>query len=177
MKGLIIGGIIGSIVLALVLSVFFTYVSYYNRAVTLRESYLAMEKTVQTAHDNMWKQIKQKYEVTDDYKDGFIKTINAIASGRTGGSLIKVVHENMAQGLPDNLYKEVLATIEGKRDMLKRTMDQEVDVAREYNTLVTSFWGRLFVGGPRIDAKLITSGKTGEAWSTGEDNDTSLKGK
>ena len=173
MKWIVPLAIVG-VFFVLIVGVFFYSLNVKNQAIILKESYLAKEKTVQTAHDNMWKTIKQKFDVTDEYKSGFILSVQAVVEGRKGGALFKTVQENMP-GLSPDLYKEVMATIEGKRDMLKREMDTEVDIARQYNSFVQNPYHSLFVDSTRIEPKIITSGKTSEAWSTGEDNDTSLR--
>jgi len=145
------------------------YFNIQNQAMALHERYNSSQKVIQTAHDNMWKVIKGKAKLTDDFKNGFIKSIDAVVVGRTGGALIKSVQENMP-GLPDGMYKEVLATIEGKRDMLKREMDTSVDIAREFNTYIKTKPRSYFLSETPIDAHIITSSQTEEAYQTGKDD-------
>lgn len=175
-----IGSIIGLGIVGLVIVVIMFGLSLRGQAITLRNQYKAKEKTVQTAHDNMWKTIQQKFEVGDEYKSGFIASIAAAAEGRKGGTLFKSVQENMP-GLAPDLYREIMATIEGKRDMLKREMDTEVDVARQFNTLIEKwniFPFGMFLGDTTlIDAKIITSGRTSNAWESGQDDEVSLREK
>ena len=165
----------GLFLLAVVLVIsFLVYMrSVQVQAMTLKEQYMATVKEIQTSHDNLWKTIKDKFALSESYKEGFIQSIDAIVVGRQGGGLIKVVQENMP-GLSPDIYREVMATVEGKRDMLKRSMDTSVDMARQYNTyvqggIIPHAW---FVDSTRINPKIITSGQTNEAWSSGEDNST-----
>jgi hypothetical protein len=151
--------------------------SIRSREIDLRRAYVANEKAIQTSHDNMWKTISQKYQIGNEWKEGFIKTINAVVEGRKGGMLFKNVQENM-QGLPDNVTREVMATIEGKRDMLMRQMNTGVDKAREHNALVEKWnippFSMFLASTEMIDAKIITSGRTSEAWESGQDNSVKL---
>lgn len=166
------------IVLVLLLGFGMTGCSIRSREIDLRRAYLANEKAIQTAHDNMWKTISQKYELSNEWKDGFIAVINAAVEGRKGGALFKSVQENM-NGLPDNVVREVMATVEGKRDMLTRQMNQGIDKAREHNAHVEKWnivpFSMFLASTEMIDAKIITSGRTNQAWESGEDNDVSLK--
>jgi hypothetical protein len=177
-KLLIVGGGFIGVVLVLFISMFVYIRGVQVKAMTLKEQYMATEKEIQTSHDNMWKTIKEKFSLSEAYKDGFVQSINAIVAGRTGGGLVKVVQENMP-GLSPDIYKEVMATVEGKRDMLKRSMDTSVDVARQYNTFVQGgiiphSW---IVDSTRIDPKVITSANTDKAWESGQDNDTLIPAK
>jgi len=144
--------------------------------ISLNEQYKAQLKVEESVEDNMWKQISQKYTVADAYKDGFIKSVNAVVQGREGGSLIKMVQEQMP-GLSDDIYKDVEATIEGKRDEMNRANQMSADIAREYNTYVMSPWhGWALADTAPINAQIITSGRAQQSIQTGQDNDVSLMG-
>lgn len=169
---IVLGVFVGIAVLAI--SLFGWFISVKNRQVALREQYDASQKVIQTAHDNMWKTIQQKYNVANTYKDGFNESVRAVVQGRTGGALFKSVQENMP-GLTPEMYKEVMATIEGKRDMLRNSMNTSVDIARTYNTFVQSAPQSWILDNTKIDARIITSGKTSDAYQSGQDDDITIK--
>lgn len=172
--------ITGTIVLLLLvfgISIVIWGIGVYNKDIDYRTRFAALDSDKALAHDNMWKTISQKYQIADAYKDGFVKSIDAAVEGRKGGSLFKSVQENMT-GLSPEVYKDVMATIEGKRDMFMRVQQIQVDIVREDDNLRNKFPTSIIVGGkPQLVAKIITSTNTVEAVRTGVDDNINLTGK
>ncbi|NPV13152.1 MAG: hypothetical protein HPY57_15400 [Ignavibacteria bacterium] len=69
-KGIIFA-LVGAVILVVGLSLFFYNMSIDNKEISLREKFKAQQKVCMTAHDEMWKIITQKAEVSNEYKKAF----------------------------------------------------------------------------------------------------------
>ena len=58
------------------------YITYNNREVALRKEAEAQRGKVESVHDMMWKTIKQKANVTEQYRETFEKVYPELISGR-----------------------------------------------------------------------------------------------
>jgi hypothetical protein len=171
------GKLIGAgIFVVVLLSIVIWYMSTSNREVRLRNQFNAQVKANQVNYDNLWKTISQKYQLSTEYKNGMVEVIKAIAEGRQGGSLFKTVQEAMP-GFDASIIKDVMATVEGKRNMFEAQQKKLIDIKREHDDMRTvrpASW--ICSGRPELELKLVTSGRTNDAFDNGEDNDVSLSG-
>jgi len=78
-------------------SLFMMNISYDNQEIELRVDAQAQEKKCEAYFDKMWKILKQKAQVTDQYKDAFKDIYIGIMEGRYSkgdGTLMKWIQEN-----------------------------------------------------------------------------------
>lgn len=165
------------IVLLIAVILGFWVMSIYNGEVELRNRYLAQEKVIETTHDNMWKTIKQKYKISDKYENAFKDGLKTLVVGRQGGSLFKSSGEaNTQLGLPTDLYKDMMNTIEGKRAEFKRSQDTFGDIWRQHKTYIETTPNSIFVGSKTLEEpKMITSTTTEGVIKSGKDDDISFE--
>jgi len=168
--------IIGCIV-AIAIPIIIWAMGVSNTEIGLRNKFEAQTQVRNLIYDNMWKTIQEKAAVADNYKDGMVECIEAAAKGREGGSLLKFVKEAVP-GLSDNLYKEIMATIEGKRDEVTRQQVILTDIYNTHKNLV-QYQPTSWVVGRRslLKLELITSTRTKRAAQTGIDDELNIKTK
>lgn len=145
-----------------------------NQEKSLRIAFDARIKENQTNYDNMWKTIKQKYQIKGDYAKELKEIVAATVEGRKGGSLMKMITESVPN-LDASIYKELMATIEGKRDYFKKAQDAQIDLKQQHDKILTLFPSSLVVGGrPPLVLALVTSTRTNEAFDSGVDDNVDL---
>src|SRR5262249_20085793 len=114
------GWIIFGAFCAIVFILLVTWISYFNEDKSLRVQFDNESRANQADFDNMWKTIQQKYQIKGDYEKTFKEGLHEIAMGRTGGGLFKSIQESSAgTGISNDIYKEMMATIEGKRNQFE----------------------------------------------------------
>jgi len=147
-----------------------------NQEVRLRNQIGTQQKNCEIVFDNTWKIISQKAQVADKYKDAFAKIYPELMAGRydKGGGLMKFVTESNSQ-FDVSLYKDLMSSIEGQRNIFTREQAKLIDYKREHDNLRQEFPSSIVVGGrPEIVVKIVTSDRTSQAFDTGKDNDVKL---
>jgi hypothetical protein len=151
-----------------------SFISNFNREKDLRTQFNAQISSNQADFDNMYKVIAQKYQVKGDFENTFKTVVSEAAKGREGGSLAKFVQENYPT-MDTSIYKEMMATIEGKRDEFTSRQRKMVDIKREHDYLISRFPTNLMLFWVQpLELKLVTSSKTEKAYQTGKDDDIKL---
>jgi len=138
MKRNVIFALIGAVILVIGFSLFFYNMGIDNKEISLREKFKAQEKVCMTAHDEMWKIITQKAEVSNEYKVAFEKIYPELIAGRYSkgdGALMKWITEQNPN-FDVSLYKDVMDAISDERTKFKRAQDICTDVSREYTTYI-----------------------------------------
>ena len=138
----------------------------------------AVQKNSEVTFDNVWKTISQQASVTDEYKNGFkeiyVELMDARYKNDKGAgqqTLMKWVTEANPE-FDASLYKTLMNTIEGKREGFLMAQKQLIDIDRELKTMKVTFPNSLILKNKAdLEIKLVTSGKTKEAFETGEEND------
>jgi len=171
-------GLIG-VVFALGLWVVFHGLSVIRTDNGIRNQFKANTQKVTLVHDEMWKDISQKTQLSDEYKGMVIAAVNAVAQGRQGGSLFKSIQEAApTTNIDTSIIKEIMATVEGKRHELTEIQNTLLQLQKEDNDLRSDPINGLFLSGrEELEVKLITSSRTRNAQETGVDDDVSLRGK
>lgn len=153
------------------------WISTSNKEIEIRNGFTAAKKERETSLDNMWKKISQKYQLNNQYASDFKNIIELSVQGREGGQLLKFTKEAYPQ-LSTELYKDVMATIDGERDNLKRSQDRLADIQREHNNLLMKFPSSIVVGSREpITYTIVSSTKTIEILNTGKEDDIDLNKK
>jgi hypothetical protein len=152
--------------------------SYRNTEVALRNRFTTEVQNVEASHDNMWKILAQKAQVSSEYRQSFEKVFPQIIEGRysgeKGNSLMKFIQESNPT-FDTSLYRDVMQSIEAERRSFLGAQRQAMDVAREYNTYTQQMPATLFLGSPQpLVYKVISSSRSQQAMETGTDDDTDL---
>lgn len=172
--------ILGLLAVSLVIGV--TYgIGTYNRASGLRNTYESKLKANNASFDNMFKTIDQSAQVSNKQKDALKDIFTSYASARTtggsaDGSLMKWVTESIPN-VDVSIYKTLMNTITSARESWTMRQLELVDIAREYNLMLSQFPSNVLLGAfgfVKIDAKVISSDRTVKAFETGKDDDTKL---
>ena len=174
-KGLIAGVLALLVLVVIGVAMFF---SISNSEVGLRNQIVAQQDSCKVVFDNTWKIISQKAQVTDKYKDAFKEIYPALMEGRygneKGGALAKFVTESNPQ-LDASVYRDLSSAIEAQRTVFTREQKKLIDLKREHDNLRTKMPSCWIVGSrPEIKIEIITSGKTKETYTTGEENDVKI---
>lgn len=186
--------LLGVVVLAVV--VIGMAVGFYNTANSLSQSTVAQWQSNQSRYDGFWKMVKETAQVTDKYKTDFKNIFIGAIEGRYKdngmGQMFAMIKEENPR-LDASLYTKIQQVIEAGRGDFMRSQDDLLDKQRRLGTHLSSATGALFSGflglpkevlgdlrPPRdkdgdgkytaLDYPIVTSGKTKEVFSTGEDN-------
>ena len=160
-------------ILLILLIMFFTY---NNKEIYLRKEADAQRKKIESTHDQMWKVIKQKAEVSDKYRETFERVYPEIIAGRysDGSSAMKWIQE----ANPDfdtSLYNDLMQAIEIQRTHLHNAQSRMLDVIRERASLIESYPSRWFITNKsEIEYELISSTNTRTAVATHTDDNIDL---
>lgn len=158
-------GLSGVLLIAVVL-MFWNW-SVDNKVVSLTERFSAQVDVSKTAHDEMWKVIKQEADVSDKYFQDFEKIFTSLIDGRyakDGNMLMKWIQEHNPTYSPE-LYKELMTTIKTERAKFKRAQDICIDVKREFFTYINKSPTKFFVNDDVLAANAY-KGKTKDELAT-----------
>jgi len=163
----------------------FVIISIAIWAITLSNSekklYLqgkAVQKQSYVIFDNTWKKIQGQAGVTSEYKEGFkeiyVELMDARYKNDAGAgqqTLMKWVTEANPE-FDASLYKTLMNTIEGSRNEFTIQQQKLIDIDRQHKEMKATFPNSLIIGNrPDLEIELVTSGKTKQAFETGEEND------
>lgn len=165
------------VLVVLALIVIMMYIKYNNEEVALRKEAEAQKGKVETVHDTMWKVIKQKAGVTEEYRDTFEKVFPEIISGRYSqgdGSTMKWIQESNPE-FDTSLYKDLMQAIEVQRMYFNQAQTRMLDIIRQRETLIEQIPAKFFISNKtKIDYTIISSTSTKTVVQTGIDDDVDL---
>ena len=155
-------------------------VSTYNTASRLHNLYDAKLVDNTSEFDNMWKKISQTSQIPEAKKNALREIFEGYAAARTGngggGEMMKWVQESIPN--PDlSEYKDVMNIIVGSRDSWTNRQKELIDIARQYNEMLSVFPSNVFLrllGFEKIVPKVVTSSRTEQSFATGKDDDVNL---
>jgi hypothetical protein len=164
------------LVIALILGIFF--VTTMNKETRLRNQITAKQTDNTSEYDNLWKKLSQSAQVTDAQKEALREIIvgNAQARKSGGGSLATVVHEAVPT-VDTSTFNNLLNIVTSSRDAWTMRQKELIDLKREHDNIIDLFPSNLIcmvLGRQKIDIKIVTSSRTGEAFKTGKDDDVDL---
>ena len=154
-----------------------SYVGYSNTDIELRNLAKAAQKDNENVYDKVWKVIQQKAGITDKYSKDFKEAYGGIMIARYGegkNPMWSWVKEHNPE-LNVALYEDLSRSIEALRNEFQRVQTRLIDVKMQHDNLrqkIPSCW---FIGKrPELIIQIVTSEKSKEAFSTGEENDIKL---
>ncbi len=174
-KGLLVAALIMG---ALILVCGGIGISTSNSEVRLRNEAEAQQENLKVVFDATWKIISQKAGVSEKYADDFKDIYPKLMEGRYGdehgGAMMSWITEHNPE-FDTSLYQDLMRSIEAERTKFAREQKVLLDIVREHNNVRETLPGSIFVGSrPEIEVKLVTSAKTDEAFSSGQENDIDL---
>jgi hypothetical protein len=162
-------------ILVCALLIFGSYISINNNEVRLRNSFAAQQKVNESSFDKLWKIIKQQSGVANSERDSFRKTFSEIMESQKGiagnGSLASFFSQAKIDISP-SLFQQLMTTIEAQRENFHRDQMKLIEIKRMHDNALTTAPSSWLVGTrPALELKIITSARTNEVFSTGEDNE------
>lgn len=155
------------------------FISFNNTEVALRTQYEAKIDANKADFDNTWKTISQVAQVPAQYKNDFKDIYTSIMEGRyknDHGQLMNWIQEQNPT-FDSSLYAKVQVVVEAKRESWTTRQKELRDIKREHDQLLRQFPGafyNMFLGRKELEVVLVTSEKTEEAFTLGQDNNTQL---
>ena len=172
----VIGGIIGIIVLGAVVY-FGMSISYKTKEVELRNAIVAKQKANEASFDTCWKIVQQQAQVTDSYKESFKEIYKGLMEGRhyeAGGQFMKWIKESNPK-FDVKLYVKLANSIEAQRTRFMKDQEDLLAIKQQHDNLLDSPVSGFFLSGKqKVDVKIVTSGKTQEAFNTGKEDDINV---
>ncbi|MBE6318278.1 MAG: hypothetical protein E7081_04830 [Bacteroidales bacterium] len=173
-------GIIIIAVIVIVVVLVAMYFSYNNKEIALRKEADAQRGKIESVHDKMWKVIKQKANVTEQYRDMFEKVYPDIIAGRysgEGATAMKWIQEANPE-IDASVYKDLMQAIEIQREHLNAAQTRMLDVIREREALIESYPSRWFISNKsEIEYEVVSSTRTKTVMETGLDDDIEMFSK
>ena len=168
------------IITVLVVALVAMHFSYNNKEIALRKEAEAQKGKIESVHDKMWKVIKQKANVTEQYREMFEKVYPDIIAGRYSGEgamAMKWIQEANPE-IDASLYKDVMQAIEIQREHLHTAQTRMLDVIREREALIESYPSRWFISNKsKIEYEVISSTRSKTVVETGLDDDVEIFAK
>ena len=176
MKRLIILSGLG-IVLVAVFTIVIMYFSATNREIDLSTQISAQKTVLGNYYDKMWKILKQKAGVTEQYRGAFKDIYTGLIAGRysnsNDGTLMKMIQESNPN-FDASLYKDLMNSIEIERTGFYNEQNRLIDLGREHDNLLRKAPSRWFISAQHIPIKIITSQTTEDVMRSGQDNNIQL---
>jgi hypothetical protein len=183
--GLVIGLVAVGFFGLIALTGFSSYVSAYNYGNTAENQL----KAVQTDNRNILAQYGQKVQETAQvpamYRDDLTKVLATDLGGRYGKNGSSATFQFLKEhnvNLDPKLYQQIQQIIESGRDNFENGQRHQIDVRRQYETQLGTFWGGMwlkFAGYPKInlaDFDIVSTGRADDAFKNHrEDGPINLK--
>lgn len=161
-------------IIAVIIVVIAMYFSYNNKEIALRKESQAQLGKIETVRDRMFQIIREKANVSSEYKKAFNEIYPKIIAGRYehGGELMKWIQEANPQ-FDASLYKDVMNAIEVQRTAFTSEQNRMLDIINQRETLIESYPSRWFVRNKtNIDYVPISTSDTKQVMSTRVDDYT-----
>lgn len=155
------------------------WVSANNREISLRNQATRQQKNLENVFDKTWKIISQQAQIAEAAKEAFKEIYPALMEGRygnaRGGALLSFIQEQNPSFDIQKNYDTLAASVEVQRTEFAREQEELLVIKQLHDDVRTLIPSSIFVGGrPELVVTIVTSSKTTEAFSTGEDNDVEL---
>jgi len=170
-------GIIALVALALIALVGMACFSSYRSAYDYGNSMENQLKAKQTDNKNIYAQGVQKVleivQVNDMYRDDLTKVVTAAIEGRYGEGGSKATFQFLQEHNPTldpGLYVKVQQVIESFRSNFENGQRGLIDIRRQYETKLGSFWGGMWLkwaGYPKVtlsDFDIVSTAKADQVF-------------
>lgn len=175
--GIVMAGAVGLFALVLLI-IGGMWISAVRAETRLRNAFHAQEKANESTFDKMWKVISQQAQIPVKERETFRQTyveIMQATKGVAGNGQLASFFTQAKIDIPSDLFRKLMTTIEAQRESFNESQLHLVQLKRQHDDVRTMPPSSWFVGySPELELKLVSSLKTMESFSTGEDNDTTL---
>jgi len=172
--------VLGCVISAIVIAGFYFIikVSISNREISLRTKGDAQLQICKAYQDKVWKILKQKAGVSDQYAEKFKEIYPELIKGRydnqRGGALLSMITESNPN-FDVSLYKDLMVEITVQRDGFFMEQKKLIDIDREHKLYRKTFPQSWFIGdGQDIGIIVITSEQTENIYKTGKEDNIEL---
>lgn len=133
-------------IIAVIIVITAMYFSYNNTEIALRKESQTQNGKIETVRDRMFQVIKEKANVSLEYRKAFNEIYPKIIAGRYehGGLLMKWIQEANPQ-FDLSLYRDVMNTIEIERTAFTAEQNRMLDILNQRTTLIESYPARWFI--------------------------------
>ena len=173
----IVAAIIGS-VFSIVFIVGGLWLHAYNTEATLRNAFNAQQKSNESSFDKTWKIISQEAGVAEQERDTFKSAYTSImtaSKGVAGNGQLASFFTQAKIDVSPQLFEKLMTSIESQRESFHRDQQHLLKIKQQHDDILTTMPSSLFLSGKQpLEAKLVTSAKTSQAFESGQDNDTKL---
>jgi len=182
-RQLIIGGLIGAFLFLIVGSM---WVSANNGEIDKRERVEAQQDVCKANFDKMFKTISQVAEVSERnmeaskeaFKEIYPELMEGRYSNERGGALMSWISESNPQfdlNATSKLYEKLANTIEANREEYFMEQKKLISYKEEHDKFIAKFPNSMFLSSVQeIEIIIITSQKTEEVYTEGQENDISV---
>lgn len=171
---MLVGLIILGVVLLLLVVMYF---HYNNREIALRKEAEAQQGKIESVYDTMWKTLKQKAGVTDQYRKTFEEIYPKLIAGRysqEGGELMKFIQESNPE-FDTRLYDKLMQSIEAQRAYFASSQQRMLDIIRERETLLEQMPSCWFISNKsKIEYEVISSTASKDTMVSRREDDVEL---
>lgn len=166
------------IILALTLLCVILYFVYNNMEISLRKEAEAQRGKIEGVFDRMWKVVRQKTQVADEYQRIFKEVYPKIMEGRYGEGnrdVMQWVNEDNPV-LKEEIYLDLMRSIEVLRGEFLHSQNRMLDIIREHSLLCDSYISKWFITNRSvIEYDVISSENTKAAVTTALEDDVELQ--
>jgi hypothetical protein len=149
------------------------WMSCVRNEVQLRNQISAQQDVNKASHDTMWKILKDKAGVTNEYKTAFADIYPKLMTGRYADRqklLMQFVKESNPK-FDTSLYKDLMVSIEAERKTFLREQKKLRDLKLAHDTLLDQPPSSWFLSGrTHVEVVIVTSTATEEVFETGKDD-------
>ena len=165
------------LVTAILITLVALYFIYNNAEIRLRRESEAQREKIKGVFDKMWKVIKQKTQVTDEYRKSFEKIYPKLIAGRyenEGKDMMKWINEDNPE-LRTALYEDLVRAIEVLRGEFQHSQERMLDIIREHSSLCNTYPAKWFISDrSRIEYNMMLSDTTNSVIASCVENDVEL---
>src|SRR5579859_623671 len=157
----------------LVLIGFISYVSAYNYGNKMENQLVAVQQDNKNILAQYGQKVMEVAQVPTMYRDDLVKVTSAAIQGRYGADGSKATFQWLKEQNPNldaSLYKQIQQVIEAGRDNFENGQRAQIDLLRQYNTQLGSFWGGMWLkmaGYPKVnlaDFAIVSTGRADDAF-------------
>ena len=169
--------VLSGTVLIVGLILIFSYFSYSNEEIRLRETITAKIDDSRSHYTKMWEVLTNKAGISKTYASDFERIYPDLIEGRYSkgqGQMMNWIQEHNPE-FDTSLYKDVMVSIEGQRESFHNNQRQLIDLNRQHSTLLKVAPSNWFLSSREpIVVPVIVNNETNETFKTGIESDMKL---
>ena len=149
-------------------------ISFFNREIQLRNTVTTQQAANTVVFDRVWKVLSQQAQVAEADKEAFQEIYGEIMSNSTGGSeRLLVFIQSVNPQFDQSSFQNLQTSIESNRRDFEREQQSLLEKNKTHKDFIQQFPNNMYAGlfgRDEIDITLVTSGKTEDAFKSGQEN-------